>query len=287
MTTEKGIKITTRTCIECGKTYEAHEAQILGMRNPIVFGGGRCKECAKKKMEAEELRETQMRDLELKTKREDWRTRCGIPIRFMKQRFDTFQPNRSKSLSNAFKDCVDYADKFPLRGYHGYRSLVLYSEGVWGVGKSHLAASIGHRIFDRWVGDTEYCPVRYTSEPNLFLRIRNTFNRQTAEEHHETETEVYRELTTVPLLIIDDMGKEEVSDPRFVQRVLFTIINGRYDNMLPVVITANLNTDRLEKHLGGDRGNSATFDRITEMTGNIFRQIIATTYRDFSNRVNK
>jgi len=281
---DKGITIKQRTCIDCGKEYESHEAQILGMKNPIIFGGGRCPDCAKKKMQEEEEKEAKLRELELNNKREQWRKSCGIPIRFMAQRFETFKSNRSKSLSEACKDCVDYVAKYPLRGYHGYRSLILYSQGVWGVGKSHLASSIAHGVLDKWQGEIGYCPVRYTSEPNLFMRIRNTFSRHPQEEYHETEADVYRELTTTPLLIIDDMGKEEVSDPRFVQRVLFTIINGRYDNMLPMVITANLNTDMLERHLGGDRGNSAAVDRLAEMTGNNFREIIATSYRDFRNR---
>jgi len=282
--TNNGIKITQRKCIDCGREYEAHEAQILGMKNPIIFGGRRCADCARKKMQEEEEKEAKLRELELRNKREQWRKSCGIPIRFMTRRFETFKPNRSKSLNNAYKDCLDYAQKFPLRGYRGYRSLVLYSQGVWGVGKSHLVSSIAHGILDKWQGETDYCLVRYTSEPNLFMRIRSTFNRRPQEEYHETESDVYRELTTIPLLIVDDMGKEEVSDPRFVQRVLFTIINGRYDNMLPIIITANLNTDTLERHLGGDRGNSATFDRLAEMTSNNFREIIATSYRDFRNR---
>ncbi len=283
---QEEIRIVTRKCVDCGKEYQARAVQILGLTNPLVFGGKHCPDCSEGHFKEVEQREKQLYESELKSKRENWRRTCGIPMRFMVQRFETFEPNRSKSLISAYNDCVDYADKFPLRGYHGYRSLVLYSEGVWGVGKSHLIASIGHRILDKWAGETNYCPVRYISEPNLFMRIRNTFNRQNAEGYHETEAEVYRELTSIPLLIIDDMGKEEVSDPRFVQRVLFTIINGRYDNMLPVVITANLNTDMLEKHLGGDRGNSAAFDRLIEMTGNVFREIVATSYRDFRNRNN-
>lgn len=281
----KGIEITKRICLDCHNEYESHEARILGLTNPIVFGGGCCPDCAKRRMEEEEAKEKQLHDLEIKNKRESWRNNCGIPQRFMGQRFESFSPGRSKSLSHAFNDCVDYAGKFPLRVYHGYRSLVLYSEGVWGVGKSHLVASIVHKILDRWEGESSICPVRYISEPNLFLRIRATFNNQ--EKYHETESDIYRELITIPLLVIDDMGKEEVSDPRFVQRVLFAIVNGRYENMLPLVITANLNPDMLDRHLGGDRGNSATFDRLAEMTGNVFREICATSYRDFRNRGEK
>lgn len=280
----KGIKVTNRVCIECGRDYKAREMQILGMSNPMIFGGGRCSECARVKMDTEEAREKAMRELEQNNRREHWRGSCGIPRRFINVRFGNFKDRGIKSLIRSFNNCVEYADKFPMRGYHGYNSLVLYSVGVWGVGKTHLVSSIAHRILDRWAGDTEYCPVKFVSEPNLFIRIRNTFNRHQSEEYQETEADIYRQLTTVPLLIIDDIGKEEVGDPRFVQRVLFTIINGRYDNMLPVIITANLDTDMLERHFGGDRGNSATFDRLAEMTGNIFREIQATSYRDFNNR---
>ncbi len=279
---DKEIKMIPLICKECKQEYEAREIDVLGMK--MVFGKDYCSACSKKKLEEEEQRNVRLHELELKNKRELWQNTCRIPLRFVAQRFDTFQSNRSKSLSNAYKDCVDYAEKFSIRGCRGYRSLVLYSEGVWGVGKSHLVTSIAHHILDKSEGEIGYCPVRYTSEPNLFLRIRSTFNRQQGEGYHETEAVIFRELTTVPLLIIDDVGKEEVSDPRFVQRVLFAIINGRYDNMLPVIITANSNTDILERHLGGDRGNSATFDRLTEMTCNMFREIIATTYRDYKNR---
>ncbi len=282
---ENGIKIINRNCIECGQLYESHEGQILGMRNPIVFGTGRCPTCSEKKLIEQEAQEAESREIEIKNKREQWRKTCGIPIRFLPERFETFKPNRTKSLKNIYNDCLDYAEKFSMGKPRGYRSIVMYSK--WGVGKSHLASAIAHRVIDRWISDTDYCPVRYISEPKLFMRVRNTFNRQNIDGYHETELEVYNELTAVPLLIIDDMGKEEVSDPRFVQRVLFAIINGRYDNMLPVVITANLDVDALERHLGGDRRNSASFDRLLEMTGNVFREILATSYRDFRNRGEK
>jgi len=281
----ESIKITKRTCIEpsCQKEYEAKEANMLGVK--MVFGMGYCPDCARRRFEEEESREKQLRERQVEAKREEWRRSCGIPYRFISERFDTFRSDRSNSLKRAYNRCVEYADNLPLRNSHGYQSLVLTSDKVWGVGKTHLVCSIAHRILDRWDGDTGFMPLRFISEPNLFMRIRNTFNRQNNDDvRRETESDVYREMLTIPLLIVDDMGKEEVSDPRFVQRVWFAIINGRYDNMLPMVITANLNPDALAWHLGGNRDNSASFERIMEMTGNIFYQIDAKTYRDLRNR---
>jgi len=281
------IKTTKRICKEpsCQREYEAREASILGLTNPIVFGMGYCPDCTKKKHEEDETREKLILATEVKNKRESWRNSCGIPYRFMAHSFETFQPGRSDSLRRAYNKCIEYADKYPWRNYRGYQSLALTSDKAWGVGKTHLVCSIAHKIFDKWDGSPTLSPIRFISESNLFLRIRNTFNRQNNDEvRRETEGDIYREITTVPLLIVDDMGKEEVSDPRFVQRVWFTIINERYDNMLPMVITANLNPDALAWHLGGSRSNSASFERIMEMTGNVFYQIDTTTYRDLRNR---
>ena len=102
--TDKGIKITNRQCAECGQGYEAREAQIPGITNPIVFGGGLCPVCSCKKLAEEEQNEIKLRELELKSKRDIWRGTCGIPLRFMAQRFETFHPSRSKSLHNVYKD---------------------------------------------------------------------------------------------------------------------------------------------------------------------------------------
>jgi len=110
----------------------------------------------------------------------------------------------------------------------------------------------------------------------MFRRIRATFNHTV---NKETEQDIYKLLTTIPLLVVDDIGKEEVSDPRFVQRVWFSVINGRYDNMLPIVITANLTPDEIAYHLGGSRNNEASFDRLYEMVGGVFWENEGKSYR--------
>jgi len=107
-------------------------------------------------------------------------------------------------------------------------------------------------------------------------RWRRTYDHRDGEE---TEDEVLRKLVGIPLLIIDDVGKEEVADSRFVQRVWFSIINTRYDNLRPVIITANLSPDEISYHLGGNKNNEATFDRLYEMLQGVFYEIKGKSYR--------
>lgn len=276
------IRKETRTCVnpDCKKEYEAHIGNVVGIS--ILFGQGYCPECRQKRAEDEERREVETKARELNNKREQWRINCGIPIKFKTSRFSNFDKRVDRSIVNMLNECQRYANQFSFLNPHQSPSLVMYSYRIWGLGKTYLVCSLAHAILDKWQGETEICPVHFVSEPQLFMRIRATYNRREGE--HENERDIYRHLTTVPLLILDDVGKEEVADPRFVQRVMFAIINGRYENMLPIIITANLDTDGLDKYLGGDRGNSASMERLMEMTENVFWELRGKSYRDATNR---
>ena len=273
------IKKDVRKCSGCGSSYEVRVIKLMGATLPIP---NLCPKCNKKKeLEAESL-EKQTQERQLKFRRDNWRSHSGIPPRFQSERFETFKPqndNNKRKLSL----CADYANKFPLNG-ENYKSFALFSSKAYekyGNGKSHLTCSIGHRIIDRWDWKKIESPIYYVTEPDLFSRIRATFSK--SGNSNETEVDVYNQITNVPLLIIDDVGKEDVSDPRFVQRVWYHIVNGRYDNLKPIVITANLDPDEIAMHLGGSRNNEASFDRLYEMLGGVFDEITGKSYRRIKN----
>jgi DNA replication protein DnaC len=56
-------------------------------------------------------------------------------------------------------------------------------------------------------------------------------------------------------LVIDDMGKENMSD--FVVSQIFELVNERYANMKPTIVTSNFTVAELEKRLAS-RGNVDT-----------------------------
>jgi DNA replication protein DnaC len=269
-------------CKGCGNEYEAHIGVVLG--KPFEFGKGYCQNCCQKKYDEEERNETEEKLKAIKNTKELWRKSCGIPIRYQDSKFTNFNTNVHRSIMAVYRECQEYASKFDFHNPRSSKSMVIHSTGVWGVGKTHLVCAMANSILDKWNNDVVSCPIHFVSEPSLFLRIRATYNKHIDGENKETEESIYRKLTTVSLLILDDVGKEEVSDPRFVQRVLFAVIDGRYQNMLPIIITANLNPDEMDNHLGGDRGNSASMDRLAEMTGNVFWEMQGKTYRVISNR---
>lgn len=269
-----------KKCKRCGKDYTPRQAHFSGV--VVEFGAGCCPDCETIERQEEDERIIQAEKDSIAKKREQWRRTCGIQIRFQTARFEYFDKRVDVSILRVYKDLMEYAKTFSVANPRDNKSYVVIS--TWGLGKTFLASAVAHAILDKVDVNTNRCPVYVVTEPDLFRRIRACYNKTDFGEKHETEEDVFKQLTSVPLLVLDDVGKEEVSDPRFVQRVLFGLIDGRYQRMLPMIITANGDLDGLNAHMGGDRGNCAAFDRLTEMTGNLFHEMKGQSYRDLSKR---
>lgn len=207
-----------------------------------------CEEAEEAKRAAQEEARLQLQQAKV---RRQWREACGIQRKFQISTFESFE---RKLQPAAFNAAQKFAETYPLENPFGFPSLILYSvPPTYGVGKTHLASAVAHRIIDRWHGDPEraVCPVLFTTEPELLLRIQVTYNlRELEREWHEREEEVFADLKGKMLLILDDVGTERRTDPRFVQRIYFHVINGRYERELPVLITSNLGMRELEAHMG-------------------------------------
>ena len=76
--------------------------------------------------------------------------------------------------------------------------------------------------------------------------------------------------SSVDLLVIDDLGKEKPTE--WVLEKLFLIVNNRYNNYLPIVITTNYNRNQLRERLCINKNYSivdSIISRLYEMCGGI------------------
>ena len=97
--------------------------------------------------------------------------------------------------------------------------------GQTGVGKTHLAAAIGHH----WQGQGH--AVEFVVVPDLLDRIRALMS-------DEGDAEQYRlleQVRTCPYLVLDDLGVHSAT--RWAQEKLFQILNYRYNAKLATVVT--------------------------------------------------
>lgn len=132
-----------------------------------------------------------------------------------------------------------------------------YLYGAYGTGKTGLA--VGH-AWER-VQDNEYTSVLFRRMPDLLSELRSTYNRPRGDEG-PSENDLIEKYTEVGLLILDDLGAEQVSGSGWVEDRLYQIIGKRHDEMMPTVFTSNLSIEELAKRIG----ERVTW-RIVEMCG--------------------
>ncbi len=99
--------------------------------------------------------------------------------------------------------------------------------------------------------------------PKLLTRIRQTYQETESDNAYD---EFFRRVTSVDLLYIDDLGSERHTD--WVVEQLYALINERYENQRPMLVTSNADSDvdkgqrQLEEQIG-----SRTVSRLVEICG--------------------
>lgn len=150
--------------------------------------------------------------------------------RFKTRTFENFKVNESNR--KAYDASKKYADKFDSYRKEG---VGLIYTGSYGTGKTHLAAAIAIQLMKNGM------PVIFGTLISLLGKLKETYNGNGDEAK---VLELYR---NVDLLVVDDLGKERPTE--WVLEKLYSIINERYENNRPVVITSNYNNETLTERL--------------------------------------
>jgi DNA replication protein DnaC len=150
--------------------------------------------------------------------------------------FDSFKPEgkdgtlsqvESLSLEGAYNSCQRFA---------GHLDGWLLITGQYGCGKTHLAAAIANQAVSLGV------PTLFLTVPDLLDWLRFAYSDpETTFEHR------FDEIRTIQLLVLDDFGTENATP--WAQEKLFQILNFRYLNRLPLVVTTNRDLDSIEKRI--------------------------------------
>ena len=108
----------------------------------------------------------------------------------------------------------------------------LIINGDSGVGKTHLAASISNELIEK---DKLVLMGRLTS---LLDMIKETFR-----DNSKSENELIELFSNIDMVVIDDLGTEKISS--WALDKLYTIIENRNENKLPIIITTKFNKEGL------------------------------------------
>ncbi len=159
--------------------------------------------------------------------------------------------NSAKELANArFKE-IDMSDKKRIAlikwlknfydEYQEYKDLKgLYLHGVFGSGKTYLIYALLNEL--KINKRVDYIAVYF---PQLLKDLKDDWDSYGFK---------IREMSNVPLLLIDDIGAEALSEWGR-DEVLGTILQNRMNNHLPTFFTSNLTIEELEQHLANTKNS--------------------------------
>lgn len=146
--------------------------------------------------------------------------------------FDNFQPRGLIGLKQYQADSIEFAFNQAQQFAHSMQGW-LFIEGPYGSGKTHLAAAIANTAVELGV------PTLFLTVPDLLDTLRFSYDDPEA-----TFEGRFEEIRNISLLVLDDFGTQNATS--WAQEKLFQIVNYRYINQLPLVVTTNLALEEIE-----------------------------------------
>ncbi|WCM21392.1 ATP-binding protein [Paraburkholderia bryophila] len=211
----------------------------FGKREPKWAGCQQCNTIRQAEIEAADLAEQKR---QRQRRMEQRLSQSGIPLRFRDRTIDNFVAD-TDAKRHALKIAAEFAESFDDHLHTG--TTVVFS-GKPGTGKSHLAIAAAMVVM-------KTNTALYLNALDLVRMVRDTWRR----DSEMTESAVLTELSTVNLLVIDEIGMQYGTEGE--QVILFDVLNRRYRDLMPTILLTNLGAKGMKEFLG-----ERSFDRLRE-----------------------
>jgi DNA replication protein DnaC len=209
-----GIRITSRETVKCPICQDAGYLRgDFPVGHPMF---GRITPCVCKQREIDERRSEELR-------------RLSDLDKYSHCEFEDFDPE-IPGVREAYDIALDFAQE------PGHRWLFLY--GPVGTGKTHLAVAIARYAIEHHRMSVYFAPV-----PDLLDHLRATFDPAHSSDYDER----FNDIRTAQLAVLDDLGTENATP--WAREKLYQIINHRYIEQLPTVITSNVDQRKVDDRI--------------------------------------
>ena len=158
--------------------------------------------------------------------------RSGIAERFKNCRIENYAVDESvPGMARAKAAAADYADNFDDVLQTG-RNMIF--SGKRGTGKNHLACGIAHKI----ISDGKSAIVITVGD--MLQTVKDSFNGG-------SEKATVGVFVKPDLLVLDEFGAGNMSETD--GRILFSVINGRYERLMPTLVLTNLSPEEFRQNI--------------------------------------
>ena len=235
---------------ECKNKVQGYCYTPYKEKNLIQFSYKQCKKSEKKEKEESYKNNLSFYELSEELKNASFK--------------NMYQDDKSNRLPiiKFFKEFMDnYQNEKKTKG--------LYLNGSFGSGKTYLIASLFNEMAKK---DVKSILIYY---PEFLTKLKSSFQTN--------YKDLLDEIKTIPLLLLDDIGAENVSNWSR-DEILGPILQYRMENYLPTFFTSNLTIDELEQALsitssGIDKVKARRIiERIKQLTKSI--ELISKNRRD-------
>lgn len=182
---------------------------------------------------------------------EDILKKSGISKEFRNKKFDNFDYSVDMMVMDAYKKANDYVKFFDeIEGGRGNSIMFL---GQVGSGKTHLSLAICNELMDSGVG------VVYMGYRDVITKLKQNIMD---EVYYNRVMNRYK---NARVLLIDDLFKGRISNSDV--NIMFEIVNHRYFNNLPVIVSCEKGIDELMDI------DEAICSRLVEMCGDYICEV--------------
>lgn len=242
-----------KQCKFCGKLLGIKDYMVLYENNFIeniatAYSRCNCEEANKiwkqydEIIEKEKLKEFNLKQIDKLFKNNN------LGKRQLNSTFENYK------ITDKNKTVYENVKKYTTKLIKGNINKGLFIAGTYGVGKTFLASCIANELIKNDI------PVIFGTLIQLLDCIKNTYK-----DDEISDKEYIYLYSNVDLLIIDDLGKEKTTE--WVLEKLFLIVNNRYNNYLPIVITTNYNRNQLRERLCVNKNYSIVDSIISRLYG--------------------